>query len=165
MKKWYQENYFSRRNWILSHLEKLKVTPEQALILLLIDYCNEFREAISMESLSQLSNLTVEDVDKTITDLCGLGYLKITGNSRRITYDLSGVFEEKEAIVQLPRDLFATFETEFNRPLSQKETSLLASWAQNYDERTIIKALREAVKYNKISIEYVRKVLENKDGK
>ena len=48
MKKWYQENYFSRRNWILENLSKLKLTGNQAMILLMIDYDNEFRQPITI---------------------------------------------------------------------------------------------------------------------
>ena len=32
MKKWYQERYFSRRDWILENINRLEVSPLQALI-------------------------------------------------------------------------------------------------------------------------------------
>ena len=38
MKKWYQERYFARRDWLLENLNRLEISPLQGLILLLIDY-------------------------------------------------------------------------------------------------------------------------------
>lgn len=160
MKKWYQENYFSRRNWILENLSKLKLTGNQAMILMMIDYDNEFRQPITIELLSQQTNLKTDQVDKIVMDLCQKEYLQIVSRNRKIVYDISGLFEEKPKIT-LPSDLFSTFETEFGRPLSQQETVTLAQWTANYSKKDIIKALREALKMNKINMNYIDRILVN----
>ena len=102
MKKWYQENYFSRRNWILENLSKLKLTGNQAMVLMMIDYDNEFRQPITIELLSQQTNLKTDQIDKIVMDLCQKEYLQIVSRNRKIVYDISGLFEEKPKIA-LPR--------------------------------------------------------------
>ena len=160
MKKWYQENYFSRRNWILENLSRRKLTGNQAIILLMIDYDNEFKQPITIELLSQQTNLKTDQIDKIVMDLCQKEYLQIVSRNRKIVYDISGVFEDKPKIA-LPQDLFATFETEFGRPLSQQETVTLAEWTANYAKKDIIKALREALKLNKLNMNYIDRILVN----
>lgn len=163
MKKWYQENYFSRRNWILENISNLNLTAAQALVLLMIDYKNEFRMPITIESLSESTGIKSAQIDKLITDLCKESYLKVNSNSKRITFDISGVFEEKQNS-ELSRDLFSLFENEFNRPLSQKESERIAGWLKTYDSQTVTKALREAIKYNKPNIDYIDRILSNGAG-
>lgn len=165
MKKWYQENYFSRRNWILEHLSSLGLTAPQAIVLLVIDYKNEFRESITIESLSESTGVKQSQIDKIITDLCTMGYLKIS-SGKRISYDISGVFEKPDQ-TEVSNDIFTVFETEFNRPLSQKETTMIAEWVKTYGEKTVRKALREAIKYNKPNVDYIDRILVNgiNDGK
>ena len=160
MKKWYQENFISRRNWILENIRNLNINPQQALILLLIDYDNECRETVTVSMLSQQANISESDADKLIMELVQMNYLKIAQKNRRIYYDISSVFEEKPK-VEVSSDVFSLFENEFGRPLSQKETTMIAGWMQKYSSRTIIKALREAIKYGKTSTDYIDRILVN----
>ncbi|MBQ9037085.1 MAG: DnaD domain protein [Erysipelotrichaceae bacterium] len=163
MKKWYQENYFSHRNWIMENLKNLKLSGNQLMILLMIDYDNEFRIPITIETLSQQTNLKTEQIDKIVMDLCQKEYLQIVSRNRKIVYDISGIFEEKPKI-GLPDDLFATFENEFGRPLSQPETVMLAEWINKYNKKEVIKALREALKLNKLSFNYIDRILVNSNN-
>ncbi|MBQ4252476.1 MAG: helix-turn-helix domain-containing protein, partial [Erysipelotrichaceae bacterium] len=96
MKKWYEENYVSRRDWILDNLNRLPVTSEQALILLMIDFDNQHGRSISLDALCQQTGLSIQQVDKAVSDLNKKGYLKITTKSRRIVFDISGIFEWEE---------------------------------------------------------------------
>lgn len=164
MKKLYQENYFSRRNWILDKMPELNLTATQAMVLLMIDYKNEFRLPVSIETLSESLNMEAALTDRTVTELCQQGYLKITSTSRRINFDISGTFEQRQENT-VSQDIFETFETEFSRPLSQKETVMIAEWMKKYDEPTILKALREAIKYRKASVEYIDRILVNGEGR
>lgn len=163
MKKWYQENYFSHRNWIMENLKNLKLTGNQLMILLMIDYDNEFRIPITIETLSQQTNLKTEQIDKIVMDLCQKEYLQIVSRNRKIVYDISGIFEDKP-MIGLPDDLFATFENEFGRPLSQPETVMLAEWINKYNKKEVIKALREALKLNKLSFNYIDRILVNSNN-
>ena len=127
---------------------------------MMIDYDNEFKQPITIELLSQQTNLKTDQIDKIVMDLCQKEYLQIVSRNRKIVYDISGVFEDKPKI-ELPQDLFATFETEFGRPLSQHETVMLAQWTSNYAKKDIIKALREALKMNKLNMNYIDRILVN----
>ncbi len=158
MKQWYQENYFSRRNWLLENINTLQLTPQETVILLLIDYDNEFKETITLEKLAEQSNMDEKEVDKTLSELVEHQYLQIKATKNKIKYDIDGIFNKKEEL-KVPSDIFEMFENEFKRPLSQKETMTLARWLQQYSQKSIVLALREAVKYNKLNFAYIEKIV------
>ena len=126
MKKWYQERYFARRDWLLENLNRLEISPLQGLILLLIDYYQEGRQVITMENLATQCHCTLEEIDAAIDDLCKMDYLVISSKNRKVYFDISGVFEDKPKL-EVSRDLFEVFEREFGRPLSQKETMAVSA--------------------------------------
>ncbi len=162
MKKLYQENYFSRRNWIMENLASLDLSAIQAVTVLMIDYKNEFRLPVSIETLAQSTGYREGEIDRTIAELCQKGYLSIKSTARKIVFDLSGLFEDKPS--NPDKDIFETFETEFRRPLSQKDMTMLAGWTKKYDEVTVLKGLREAVKYGKLSFEYIDRILVSRES-
>ena len=159
MKKWYLENYFSRRNWIMENISILKLTPTQVLLLLMIDYDNEFSIPITIETLAQQCNLKSSEVDNQAVKLCEKGYLTISSKRNKIQYDLTGLFEYQNN--EQKKELFSIIEEEFGRPLSQKEAVQIAQWVEKYDEKKIMHGLKEAVKYNKKSVEYIDRILSN----
>ncbi|MBE6125806.1 MAG: DnaD domain protein [Erysipelotrichaceae bacterium] len=160
MKKWYQERYFSRRDWLLENMNRLEISPTQGLILLLIDYYQEGRQVVTMENLAMQCHLDLEEIDAAIDDLVKMDYLVISTKNRKVYFDISGVFEDRPKL-EVSRDLFEVFEEEFGRPLSQKEMIAISQWQQSYDSKTIIKALREAVIQEKLSTSYIDRILEN----
>jgi DNA replication protein len=163
MKKWYQENFVSRRDWILGHAAQRQLTAQQTLILLLIDYDNQFNVPISLDSLAKQANLTEEQVDEALTQLCIKEYLRINTRGRKCGYDISGLFEQRS--LEVSRTVFETFESEFGRPLSQNETMQLAEWLDTYPEKTVLWALREAMIENKPSMKYIEKILSHRSPK
>ena len=166
MKKWYQERYFSRRDWILENINRLEISPLQALILILIDYYNEGRQVVTMELLASQTHASIEEIDSAIDDLCRKDYVLISTKNRKVFFDISGIFEDKPKL-EVSRDLFETFEREFGRPLSQKETMTVSEWKTKYDDRVVVKALREAVIQEKLNMNYIDRILDNwsKNGK
>ena len=160
MKKWYQENYVSRRDWILENIARLNLSPLEALVLLEIDYNNANRTVNTMDILAQQIGVEPSEIDDVISSLDRQGYLEITTKNRRVVFDISGLFEEHNG-VDLTRDLFDTFEGEFGRTLSQKETMQLADMQKDYDKTTVLKALREAVIQNKLNMNYIERILNN----
>ena len=160
MKKWYQERYFSRRDWLLENMNRLEVSPLQGLILLHIDYCQEGRQVVTMENLAMQCHCDLEEIDAAIDDLVKMDYLVISSKNRKVYFDISGVFEDRPKL-EVSRDLFEVFEGEFGRPLSQKEMIAISQWQSAYDSKTIIKALREAVIQDKMSTSYIDRILEN----
>ena len=160
MKKWYEESFVSRRDWILDNLNRLPVTSQQALILLMIDFDNQHGRMVSLDALSQQTGIDIQQVDKAVSELNKKGYLKVATRSRRVVFDISGIFEWEEE-KSVSQDVFQIFETEFGRVLSQMETTTIADWLSEYGEETVLDALREASIQKKVDIRYINRILGN----
>ena len=55
--------------------------------------------------------------------------------------------------------LIDLYEQGFGRPLSQREVQTICQWAEEHEDRLIRYALREALTYDKQSIDYVDRIL------
>ncbi len=156
--KIYQRRYFDRRSWILENISSLNLNSNEVLILLLIDYFNQYNEALNINTLSKGSNMEKTVVDDTISSLISKGYLVLLTDNEQVIFNIDNIFEAKNEMIE-NNDIFEIFEAEFGRVLSQKEASAISEWLRIYDYNTIIKALREALIYNKKSINYIDKIL------
>ena len=47
--KFFEERFFDRRNWILDNIKKLDVSPIEALVLLQIDFLNQYKQEVSLD--------------------------------------------------------------------------------------------------------------------
>ena len=126
----------------------------------MIDFDNQHGRSISLDTLCQQTGLSIQQVDKAVSDLNKKGYLKITTKSRRIVFDISGIFEWEEE-KSVSQDVFQIFETEFGRVLSQMETTAIADWLSEYGEETVLDALREASIQKKVDVRYINRILSN----
>lgn len=156
--KIYQRRYFDRRSWILENISNLNLNSNEVLILLLIDYFNQCNEALNINTLSKGSNMEKTVVDDTISSLISKGYLVLLTDNEQVIFNIDNIFEAKNEMIE-NNDIFEIFEAEFGRVLSQKEASTISEWLRIYDYNIIIKALREALIYNKKSINYIDKIL------
>lgn len=156
--KIYQRRYFDRRSWILENISSLNLNSNEVLILLLIDYFNQYNEALNINTLSKGSNMEKTVVDDTISSLISKGYLVLLTDNEQVIFNIDNIFEAKNEMIE-NNDIFEIFEAEFGRVLSQKEASTISEWLRIYDYNIIIKALREALIYNKKSINYIDKIL------
>ena len=136
--KVYQKRYFNRRNWILENIGKLKLNSNEALILLLIDYFNQYNEPQNINTLSKSSNMEKIVVDDTIASLISKGYLILVTDDGKIKFNIDNIFEVKNEMIE-KSDIFDIFESEFGRILTQKEASIISEWLRIYDYNTIIK--------------------------
>ncbi len=161
MKKWYEEKFVSHRDWVLDHLEVLGLNPQEALLVLLIDFCNEHEMEISEEVLSQKTGLSVSEVDTVISTLCAKKYLDIRASSKAIHFCLDGLYETEVArdASIMDSSLFDLFETQFGRTLSNREMEKISDWNRTMDRRLIIYALREASARQKKNLTYVESIL------
>ncbi|MDO4413877.1 MAG: DnaD domain protein [Erysipelotrichaceae bacterium] len=159
--QWYEQNFVNRRDWILDHLEFLGLDANETILVLLIDFMNEHRIEVSLESLHKKTGLSVDEVDKTISTLCAKRYLEIRASAGEVKFLLNGLYEtdtaKKERI--LDSSLFDTFETEFGRPLSNQEMAKISDWNRTTDKKMILYALRQASAYRRVSIAYIDKIL------
>lgn len=157
--------FFNRRNWIMEHMEQLDLTPEELLLVLCIDYMNEFQQLIDVNSVSKKMKLDGSIVDNMFNELINKGYLKMEIGNRNMIYNIDQLFMQKENAQPCHqnelKNLFTMYEKEFKRPLSQRESETLSEWIENYDLKLIEYALREAIIYNSLNFAYINKILLN----
>ena len=63
---------------------------------------------------------------------------------------------------KIGQSIFEVFESEFGRLLSQPELVMLNNWMKQYTEADILDALRNAMVYKKVSMNYINTILANK---
>lgn len=159
---WWQERCVNRRDFILDHLEERDLNTKEALCLILIDFFNQYQISISHERLAEKLKLPLEQVDELLSALQDKGYLHFGYNGNRIAFDIDVVLEEsKPETLLFHENLFALFEKEFARPISQREMERLSEWLHLYDEELIVLALREALIQGKTSFDYINRILMN----
>ena len=158
MKQFWQESYFNRKNWLMENIVSLNLSEREFMLLMLISFFMEQNRLITTESLSAHSNLSIQDVDDCLSQLCLKQYLQVTFTNGIMSFNMDGIFQQKEKDLDaLP--IFQTFEQEFGRPLTQKELMMLSEWIRKYDNELIIYALREAAIYRKLNIKYIDTIL------
>ncbi|MDO4378442.1 MAG: DnaD domain protein [Erysipelotrichia bacterium] len=159
--KYYQETYFNRRNWLLENIQRLNLNSEEAIVVLMIDFLNEFQQKVTIPALSKKCNLSNEVIDETIASLNNKGFININ-TKNGVYFDISNIFETTNSMID-ENNLFEVFEKEFHRVISRKETDMIAEWIRMYDYEKIIKALREAVLNEKMSFKYIGTILAHSD--
>ena len=158
MKQFWNESYFNRKNWLMENIATLNLSEREFMLLMMIDFFTEQKRLITTESLSAQCNLSVQDVDDCLSKLCMKQYLQVSFKGGDMSFVMDGIFQQKEKDVnELP--IFQTFEQEFNRPLTQKELTMISEWVRKYDNNLIIYALREAAIYRKLNTNYIDKIL------
>lgn len=161
--KLFNEPYFNRRNWILDNAENLQLSLEETMLVLYIDYLNEFKPIVDIATLSQKMKWDKQKVDLLMNELMKKNYLKVDVIDRKMVYNIEGVFQQtndgKPCDNSVYTNLFALYEQEFARPLSQKESEMLSEWLTVYDIKLIEYALREAITYNSMNMHYIDKIL------
>lgn len=162
-RKWYQENYFNRRNWLLENIGNRDLTAQEALVVLLIDYHNEFSKGITLQQLSHDSHLDLQQLDVVLNSLCNKGYLSII-TKNKVSFIIDNIFEDKKVEKQVSENIFELFEEQFARPLSQREATILSEWVNLYPSDKIIMALREAVIKQRVTFNYIDKILASGDS-
>ncbi len=159
----YKETFFNRRNWILENLHALDLTHVEALCVLYIDYFNEFYPTCNLLDIAQKMKLDVSEVDELCNGLIQKGYLNLEFENRKAVYSLAGLFVVKEDMKPVENnqfhDLFKLYEQEFNRPLSQAETTKLSAWIATYEFKLILYALREAASKERVRFDYIEAIL------
>ena len=159
--KWYEQSFINRRDWILENLEYLGLSAKEVLIVLLIDFCNEHRIEITTELMARKTGMSSAEVEETITLLCARRYMEIRASGKRVRFVLNGLFEVDTERDRADGDqsLFGLFESEFGRPLSQKEAQRISDWNRTYEHKMIVEALREASTYQKMNFAYIESIL------
>lgn len=114
-------------------------------------------------------------LDTTCTPRLGkdrIGKVSIVEDSKRHLNNINNacvspfpdVEKQLEEKVQEQTDIYNSslidlYEQGFGRPLSQREIQTICQWAEEHEDRLIRYALREALTYDKQSIDYVDRIL------
>lgn len=161
MSEWYEKYYFNAIDWVLDEYEHLALTHEEGLIVLLILFLNKHHQTIDYQILSNKLKMDINEIDAGLSSLHAKGYLDILPKSNGIDFDLSGMFKNEKKALNFESSLFELFESEFKRPLTQREMQMLSDWMQEYENKMIGYALREASINSKCNFNYINKILLN----
>lgn len=161
MTKWWNERYFNKRVWLLDNLQNLHLTLEEAMLLIVVDYHNEFQLDLSLNILSAKCNVAVDKLDNMINNLRTKGYLDIKVVNKKIKFIIDGIFDENKVTSYDKSSLYDLFENELGKILSQGDLRRINEWLSMYKEDEIINALREAVIYKKKNLNYIHNILVN----
>ena len=159
MNDWYKRPYINRRDWILYQGAENGLSDREILLCLLIDLAQEKGLELDYPYLSAKSSFSNEEIDRILGSLGDRGKLKITAESGKLHYDLSGLFSRER---ETSDDLFHTFEDVFGRPLSAVEMEKLSDLCNQYSDQEILQGLRTADAYRKLSLAYVEAVLRKR---
>ncbi|MBO7697522.1 MAG: DnaD domain protein [Erysipelotrichaceae bacterium] len=163
MKKWYQESYFDRKNWILENFDKLNLSSDETLLILLVDLCRTNRKTITYDYLMKKLQKTSKQIDTIVAGLVNKHYLKISNNSRGLVFDIDEIFEFDPERYEISdnKNLFDTVSEVFGKPLSPTELQKVSELSQTYGEQKFIEALRLAEAKRAFKIGYIESILRN----
>ena len=163
MKKWYQESYFDRKNWILENYDKLNLNSDETLLILLIDLCKTNRKAVTYDYLISKLHKTSKQIDVIIAGLVNKHYLKITNNAKGLVFDIDGIFEFDPQRYEIAenKDLYDMVSDTFGKPLSPLELQKMNDLISEYGQKPFIEALRIAEARRKLKMVYIEGVLRN----
>lgn len=156
----WNSDYLNRTYWIFDHLSELKVTSDEALLLLVISYLNDHGSSIGYEKLMEVTHMNDTQVDNVITSLSDKGYLSVEFHNKQLRFVLDGLIEvpvREAAFLRQP--VIQEFEEEFGTTLSGAQMDRILQLTSMFGERMVLRALDEASAYEKRSVDYVEKVL------
>ncbi len=163
MKKWYKESYFDRKNWILENFDRLNLSSDETLFILVVELCRFSRKQISYAYLSTKMNKSVKELDQIIASLVSKHYLKLSTNTKGLVFDIDGIFEfdpEKYEVVE-NKNLFDTVGDVFGKPLTPIQLQKMNDLLETYGQEKFIEALRLAEAHRKLSMSYIEGILRN----
>ena len=163
MKKFYQESYFNRKNWILENFDKLNITNDELVLILLIELCKESKRSITYEYLTQKLNRSIKEVDRIIASLVSKHYLELSTNAKGLVLDINNIFEfdpQKYEVIE-NNNLYDKLGDLFGKPLTPSELQKVNDLLNEYSEKDILEAVRIAEANRKLKLSYIEGILRN----
>ena len=161
--KIYNEPYFNKNAWLLKNFDKLNISNDEILVLLLINFYNENNLEIKYEDLAAKLGINTNKLDEIFADLTSKHYLHIDVNEKGIAYSIDEVFEFDVAKYEEieNEDIYKTLEDFLSKPLTPIERMKVSDLLNTYDENSIFDAVRIAEGYRKYNLAYVESILRN----
>lgn len=163
MKKWYKESYFNRKNWILENFDKLNLTNDELVLVLLIELCKDSRKQITYDYLTEKMHKSIKDIDKIIASLVSKHYLNLGTNAKGLVLDIDNLFEfdlDKYEVSE-NKNLYDTLGDLFGKPLTPTELQKVNDLLNEYSEKDILEAVRIAEANRKLKLSYIEGILRN----
>ena len=163
MKKWYKESYFNRKNWILENFDKLNITNDELVLILLIELCKESKKQITYDYLTEKLNKSIKEVDKIIASLVCKHYLNLSTNAKGLVLDIDSIFDfdPDKYEVSENKDLYDTLGDLFGRPLTPNELQKVNDLLNEYSQKDLLQAIRIAEANRKLKLNYIEGILRN----
>lgn len=162
MKKqqWWNNSFIDRRTYLLEQFQNTDFSDNDMLLILMIDLQIQKNGMVREDELAKSLKREISDIHASLGKLVNDGWINVSVTSKTVSYSLDPIFEAKP-MLNVSQTLFDKFEEQLCRPLSSTEINMLGSWMQIYEEEFIEAALREALIYQKMSFNYINKILEN----
>ena len=93
MKKWYQESYFDRKNWLLENFDKLNLSSDETILIMLVELCRSSRKYVTYDYLMKKLGKSAKQIDSIVASLVNKHYLKISSNSKGLIFDFDEIYE------------------------------------------------------------------------
>lgn len=163
MIKWYKEPYFDKQAWLLENFEKLNLTNDELVFLLLLIYAKKNKFKISYEFFNKKLKIDNKEVDRIIASLVEKKYLNIVTNEKGIHFVIDGLFEFDPSQYEIVsnNDIYQILTETFNRTLTSIELEKASDLINKYGENKFNDALRMAEAYKKYNMSYIEKILIN----
>lgn len=143
--------------------KELSLTDEECHILLLIDtFVTLHKKMITPSLLLKYSSLTPHEMDRILDSLLKKKWIFNKNGAICLNHFEEKLLENKEAPVEEKMNMVDIFEEQFGRPLTPMEFDSIKEWVQSgYSEEMILKALKEAVKSQVLTLRYIEGILIN----
>lgn len=168
--KLYQKQNFVIGEDILKAIKKNNLTLDEALLI--IYFCgNNIHPILDIDEIKNkfgMEELDIMQAFSKITEknLITIKMIKNKDNKMEEIIDLTPFYESiaydigTEHKKENARTIFSTFESEFGRPLSSMEFSLINNWLdKGINEELINSALKEAIFNGTLTLRYIDAVL------
>lgn len=131
-------------------------------ILLLIYTLSQLnKQFITPSLLMNYSSLSSKELDQILEHLLEKKWIYNQNGTIRLNHFVERLLEGKEE-PKSHDNLIEIFEEQFGRPLTPMELDIIKEWVQHgFEEDMILKALKEAVKSQVLTLRYIDGILNN----
>ena len=138
------------------------LSDHEILILLLIYTLSRLnKQLITPSLLMNYSSLSNKELDQVLDNLLKKKWIYNQSGTIRLNHFIERLLEEKEEVADR-MNLLEIFEEQFGRPLTPMELDIIKEWInQGFEEDMILKALKEAVKSQVLTLRYIDGILNN----
>ena len=166
---------------LLEFYKQLNIREQEVMVILMINHLSQQgNDFITSDLLALKMNMPIKDIDDSLSVLFVKGYIEfVTKGDKTITSlkplkkILIKTFEktiytddeiEKNQSIELIREkVFQAFQDTFKRSLSPIEISRIDNWiADEVSEDVILDSLKDAEKKNKLTIQYIDRLIISK---